>query len=203
MACDPEKLFRKTPVIDNMIVDPKQVNPYDTVYAEVVATNPEEGALSYQWSVLPDKGTFIDPIDGVKTRWVAPRVGDDYIFNVKVSNSYKSANKTESVKVIVTDDPIVQIIHPNSGDYYVQLNQVEIKATASHSNGISKVLLYVNDVYKSENGGTASNQYNFTFTPDTSLLGETEIKIEAVARLVSTIGADSLLVNIEGILPGK
>jgi hypothetical protein len=49
LFCDAEKLFRKSPVIEEITIQPKQVNPFDTVYAEVAATNPEEGALSYHW----------------------------------------------------------------------------------------------------------------------------------------------------------
>lgn len=203
ISCDADKLFRKAPVIEEINVNPDRVNPFDTVYAEVKATNPEEGSLSYHWSVSPDRGLFLDPIDGIATRWIAPTNGGDYIFQVEVSNSYKSAERTKSVKVVETGVPFVQILIPENDDYFVQLSEIEIQAEAFHNNGIDKVQLYVEDSLIIEKSGSSSNEYSFIFTPDTTLLGKTEIKIEAIANFVPTVGVDSIIVNIEGILPGK
>jgi hypothetical protein len=203
LFCDAEKLFRKSPVIEEMTIQPEQVNPFDTVYAEVKATNPEEGILSYEWSVSPDQGVFLDAIDDPAVHWVAPTAGGDYTFKVKVSNSYKSTERDESVKVIEAGLPIVRILSPEEGDYFIQLNEIDIRAEAFHNNGINKVSLYIDDQLISERSGTASDQYNFQFTPDTTYLGKTEIKISALANFSLTQGADSISFFIEGILPGK
>jgi hypothetical protein len=203
LFCDAEKLFRESPVIEEMTIHPKQVNPFDTVYAEVSATNPEEGILSYEWSVSPDRGVFLDAIDDPAVRWVAPTAGGDYTFKVKVSNSYKSTERDESVKVIEAGLPIVRILSPEEGDYLIQLNEINIRAEAFHNNGINKVSLYIDDQLIGEKSGTSGNQYNFQFTPDTTYLGKTEIKITALANFSLTVGADSVSVFIEGILPGK
>ena len=203
LFCDAEKLFRKSPVIEEMTIQPEQVNPFDTVYAEVKATNPEEGILSYEWSVSPDQGILLDAIDNPAVRWVAPTAGGDYTFKVKVSNSYKSTERDESVKVIEAGLPIVRILSPDDGDYFIQLNEITIQAEAFHNNGINKVSLYVNDQLLTEKSGTSSNEYNFQFTPDTTYLGKTEIKISALANFSLTQGADSISVYIEGILPGR
>jgi len=203
-SCDAEKLFHQTPVINQINVYPATVNPFDTVYAEVAATNPEEGALSYHWSVSPpDRGVFLDALDKSSVRWIAPTTGGDYTFKVNVSNSYKSAERTGTVKVIETGSPLVSILSPDDGDYFIQLNEIAIQSEAFHNNGINKVRLYVDDSLIAEKSGTSTNQYNFQFTPDTTYLGKTEIKITAIANYSLTEGADSISVYIEGILPGK
>jgi hypothetical protein len=203
LFCDAEKLFRKSPVIEEITIQPKQVNPFDTVYAEVAATNPEEGALSYHWSVSPNRGVFLDALDKSSVRWIAPTIGGDYTFKVNVSNSYKSAERTGTVKVIEAGSPLVRILSPEDGDYFIQLNEITIQSEAFHNNGINKVLLYIDDSLITEKSGTSTNQYNFQFTPDTTYLGKTEIKITAIANYSLTEGADSISVYIEGILPGK
>ncbi len=199
--CDAEKLFRDAPVVEEINVFPDRVFPFDTVYAQVKATNPEEGALSYQWSVSPNRGIFLDPVDGSSVRWSAPTDGGDYTFKVIIKNAYKSVEKTGSVKVIEPTAPLVRITSPQDGDYFVQLSEIAIKAEAFHNNDINKVQLYVNDVFLNEKSGSTSDKYEFSFTPDSSFLGSTEIKIQAIANFVLTVGADSVMVNIEGILP--
>lgn len=203
ISCDPEELFRSAPIIREISVTPDQVNPFDTVYAQVQATNPEEGVLSYQWTVSPNRGLFIDAIDGTTIRWIAPTTGGDYTFKVEVSNSFKSAERTESVKVVEAGVPLVKIIAPQDNDYFIQGLEMEIEADAFHNNGINKVQLYARDLLISEKSGTSANRYSFVFTPDTSYLGETEIKIEAIANFTLAVGVDSVMVNIEAILPGN
>lgn len=204
LSCDAEKIFRNAPVILEITVDPDRVNPFDTVYTMVQARNPEESALSYRWSVSPpNQGVFLDPVDGAANRWIAPTIGGDYTFKVEVSNSYKSTDRSGSVKVIEPTKPVVQILIPKHGDYFVQKNEMEIKAEAFHNNGINKIRLYVNDLLETEISGTSTTQYTLYFTPDSTLLGQTEIKIEAIANFVLTSGVDSIIVNIEGIISGK
>jgi hypothetical protein len=199
--CDAEKLFRDAPVIEEIMVQPNRVNPFDTVYAHVKATNPEEGSLSYQWSVSPSRGSFLDPLDGSAVRWLAPTVGGDYTFKVVIKNSYKSAEQTGTVKVIEPTAPLVRITSPHDGEYFIQLNEIVIKADALHNNGINKIQLFVNDRFLNEQSGSPTNKYEFSFTPDSTYLGPAEIKIRAIANFSLAAGADSITVNIEGILP--
>lgn len=208
-SCDEAKKIlnpHQPPVIDNIIIIPpsRKVNPSDTVYFEVQATNPEEGALTYQWSVSPEgKGTFIEGTDKPITRWKAPVQGDTYVFTILVSNAYKSTSQDRSVVVVDLKKPIVNISSPKAGEYFVQLSEIQIVASAIHGNGIEKVELFVNDRKQAEQAGHLADEYQFTFTPDTTLVGQTEIKIEATAKQVQKIGRDSIRVFIEGILPGK
>ncbi len=141
-SCDPENLFRNAPVIEQMSVLPDRVNPFDTVYASVHATNPEEGILSYQWSVSPERGFFLDGSGGASTRWIAPTMGGDYNFKVTVSNDYKSTEKTAAVRVVEAGNPLVRILAPADDDYFVQGSFIEIRAEAFHNNGINRVQLY-------------------------------------------------------------
>ncbi len=201
IACDPETLFRSSPVIDVIQINPNRVNPYDTVFASVVASNPEEGSLSYGWSVSPNNGFFLDPTDGVSVRWIAPTSGGDYVFKVVVSNAFKTTERTGSVKVIEAGDPLVRISSPQHNEYFVQMQEIDITAEAFHNNGIYKVQLFIRDVLISEQSGLSSNTYQYSFIPDSSYLGITEIKVNAIANFTFTKGADSVEVNIEGIIP--
>lgn len=201
IACDPETLFRNAPTVQLISVTPGQVNPFDTVYAEVNAVNPEEGTLSYQWSVSPEAGVFIDPSDQRTTRWTAPTSGGVYTFKIMVSNDYKSAERSASVTVIEPTIPIVEISSPEDGDYFVQGQEIPIEVEARHSNGINKVRLFVRDNLLIEKSGNPSNNYLFTFTPDSSYLGEAVIKLEAIANFTAASGIDSISIFVEGILP--
>ncbi len=202
-SCDAEKLFKKPPVIEELNLSRDEVSPLDTVYAEVKATNPEDGVLSYHWSVTPNRGSILDPIDRSSLRWVAPYAGGTYLFNVEVSNAYKKSESNKSVRVIVSSAPIVQILTPKDGDYLVQLNTYTVQARASHENGISKVSFYVEDSLWGQQSASPNNEYQFTFIPDTSLVGKTSIKVEAIPNSATSIGADSIEVSIEPILPKK
>lgn len=203
LSCDPESLFRNSPNIQLINVTPNQVNPFDTVYAEVQAINPEEGTLSFQWSVSPEAGFFIDPTDRPASRWIAPTTGGDYSFKITVSNSFKSADRTSIVRVVEPTIPIVKITSPQSNEYFVHGQEIPIEVNARHNNGINTVKLYINSVFIREQSGNPANSYLFTLVPDTSYLGETEIKIEGIANFIAAMGADSIIVNIEGILPKR
>ncbi len=201
LSCDPEKLFRDAPVIEEVGVFPERVNPYDTVFADVKASNPEEGELSYEWSVSPARGLFLDPTDRTAIRWIAPTTGGEYTLKIIVSNAYKSTESKKSVRVIETGIPLVRINAPDDGDYLVQWQEAIISVTAAHNNGINYVAFFVNDIRRDDQSGNSSGEYTFTFLPDSTFLGETEIKIEAQANFVPTVGADSVTVYIEAVLP--
>jgi len=136
-------------------------------------------------------------------RWVAPTAGGDYVFKITVSNSYKSADRSGTVRVIEGGDPLVRILSPQDDEYFTQLQEIGITAEAVHNNGIFKVQFFVDDVLINEQSGIPSNPYQFTFIPDTSHLGKTEIKMSAIANYTFTEGADSVQIYIEGIVPQK
>jgi hypothetical protein len=85
----------------------------------------------------------------------------------------------------------------------VQGQEILIEVNARHNNGINRVKLYIDNVFIREHSGQSSNSYLFTFNPDSSYLGETEIKVEGIANFTAATGIDSILVNIEGILPKR
>jgi hypothetical protein len=206
IACNPDEIFRKSPIIHEIKIEPSDtVFPLDTVYVEVNASNPEKGILSYHWSVDPASAgsNFLDPLSNRSIRWIAPSVGQDYFFRVVVSNAYKSTEARESVKVVERVAPIVEILEPPANDYFVQYSPVNIKAYAFHNNGINRIQLFINDSIFSERSGSSTYLNEFVFIPDSSIWGEVEIKIQARANNVPTLGKDSILVNIEPILPGK
>ena len=205
IACNPDEIFRKSPVIHEINIEPSDtVFSLDTVYIEVVASNPEEGILSYQWSVSPSNANnFLDPLSNRSVRWIAPSVGQEYTFRVVVSNAYKSTQATESVRVVERVAPIVEILEPEAGDYFVQYGPINIEVRAIHNNGINRIQLFVDDSLFSERSGSSSDLNQFVFIPDSSFLGEVELKIHATANSVLTLGKDFILVNIEPILSGE
>lgn len=206
ISCDAEKLFKKAPVIEELIITPEKaiVHPGDTVFAEVKATNPEEGELTYHWTISPEgEGFILDPVDRAAIRWLAANTAGDYTFKIKVSNSYKSAEQSKIVKVRETSVPVVRIVKPKAGDYLVATIETEVEVRASHNNGIAQVHFYVNDVFQESVTGSSENSYFFGFTPDSGMVGKAELKAVAKAISVATPGADSIEVNVEGILPGK
>lgn len=71
-----------------------QVMPLDTVQAIIVATNPLEGPMQYQW--LSDGGSFLAPSDNDTVCWVAPLSGGLYHLWVKVSNDDGSTESPKS-----------------------------------------------------------------------------------------------------------
>ena len=135
-------------------------------------------------------------------RWRAHVKGDDYVIQVTVSNQDKSVNRSKTVTVISLDKPVVNIIYPKEQDYLVQFDTVVLEAEAFHDNGISTVELFINDSSITEVDGKSSNKYEFNWVVNTAA-GEAEIKVAAKARVTSASNADSLTVNIEGVIPGK
>jgi hypothetical protein len=105
--------------------------------------------------------------------------------------------------VVESTIPIVQIITPEAGDFFVQGQEIDITVDARHNNGINKVQLYVNNIFLSELSGQSSNTYAFNFIPSSSYLGTTELKAVAIANFTGTTGTDSITINIEGILPKR
>jgi hypothetical protein len=201
LACDPE-LFKvaQAPEVSTIrsSINGFTINQGDTVIFWIEASNPEEGELSYEWSATG--GRFIGSTQQSSVAWVAV-VGGNYVLKVEVSNDEKSVTKEENIIVPSINPLFVKITKPNNNEFLVQYRMTEILAEASHENGISQINFFVNDNLIDIQQGQASSQYNFDW--DTvAPIGEAEIKIEATA-ITGAKGGDSILVKIEGLLPGK
>lgn len=206
LSCD-SNLFgsKQPPVIDDIRTDNDiyKVYPGDTVTVVVTATNPEEGSLSYAWSA--DGGDLLLPHNRDEVKWVAPNIGGGHFtIEVTVSNvSDKSATADIQIEVISQDNPTVQILSPDEGEFLVQFTEITISANASHPNGLQSVKLLVNDTLKAtlppQNN---SNLYEFDYALDLPG-GLNTFKVEAAAKNTGFIGSDSVTVSIEVILPKK
>lgn len=191
----------KEPVIEEMTLSPDSpVNPGDTVTVTVTATNPEEGALDYSWSKTG--GTLLQPVDSAVVKWIMPVQGGTYKITVTVTNQKdKSASKSLEVEVLSQSKPYVNITYPDNGEYFVQYEQIEIQVIAYHQNGLSEVKLFVNDSLKNNVSGHPLENYSFNYVLS-DYTGDTEIKVQAVSTN-GMVGEDSILIKVEGIVPGK
>ena len=211
MACDPEKLFKtkQPPDVGKIQTDAENftVDPGDTVNFWVEASNPEEGELNYEWSVKDRDGNhvgvFIGSSKTENVKWKAPINGGRYDVQVEVSNNDESVIKTETLTVLSLVAPLVNILSPEPDDYLVQYQNLTIHTEIIHPLGIYQAILVVNDTLSIEViSGNSSESYNFTWKVNVGA-GTAEIKIIAEANRTGAIGADSINVNIEGVVPGK
>ena len=183
-----------------MVASSYVVNPGDTVIVTVTATNPEDGALDYSWSKTG--GTLLQPINSSEIKWKMPVEGDKYYITVTVTNQKdKSVSKSLEVEVVSPTKPYVNITSPNNGDYFVQYENIEIQAIAYHQNDILEIRLFINDSLKQNFSGHPSENYSFNYELS-DYTGDTEIKVQAVSTY-GYIGKDSILIKVEGIIPGK
>ena len=198
-----EGIYQK-PIIESLDLFPKMdINIKDTVMAVVKATNPEKGLLTYKWSDDPENsGRFIDPADRDTAYWVALSPGPATI-TVTVSNDEKKS-KFKSLTVIDPVKPIVKILSPKEGEYIVQNYTVSVTGTADHGNNINHIRLFVNDSLKGQiSVDKLSVDFSLSFIADSSMFGETTIRVDAESQQSGTTGADSVVVSIEGILPKR
>ena len=126
----------------------------------------------------------------------------DYTITVKVSNSEKDVTRGREITVPSHNAPQVNIISPKSGEFFVQESNVLIDATAISENGISRADFYVKDSLVSSLSGSSNNNYKFSWIVREDA-GPVELKVSAVAKQTGLTGCDSVLVNVEGIIPGK
>ncbi|KAA3617264.1 MAG: hypothetical protein D8M58_03240 [Calditrichaeota bacterium] len=189
------------PIIEKVDVFPGTVNPGDTVTAIVVATNPEDGLLTYSWSSDPNRGQFIQPANKDTVYWIAPLIGDTYTLKVTVRNE-KSNTGQDVVIVQSSVNPLVNITSPKTNEFFVQNTNIDVELTAYHDNSLAYVRLFVNGIQKGEQNYDASNNYLFSFTTDSSMVGPTTIEVVAAAfNKPDNTGSDLVVVNVEGILP--
>ncbi len=179
-----------------------QVMPLDTVQAIIVATNPLEGPMQFQW--LSDGGSFLAPSDRDTVRWVAPLSGGLYHLWVKVSNEDGSTESPKKqVYVISTSEPVVNIVQPADGSYFVLGQHCTVKVDARHENGISLVKLFVNGDLWGQTDQQVDGKYVFDFTVTEAMIGKTSLKAVAVAgNQLQSEGQDLIYIYVGGILPG-
>ena len=176
--------------------------PLDTVQAIIVATNPLEGPMQYQW--LSDGGSFLAPSDNDTVCWVAPLSGGLYHLWVKVSNDDGSTESPKKqINVISTSEPVVNIVQPADGSYFVSGQICTVKVDARHENGISLVKLFVNDELLAQSDQQVNDRYVFEFTVTEAMIGKTSLKAEAQARnQLQSKGQDLIYIYVGGILAG-
>lgn len=188
------------PEIENLMLSQNNINPGDTVTAEVKATNPEKGQLTYSWSSSPSGGQFIPPTDENIIKWVAPGAGGEYTIKAIVKNEKKSDDIQKKVNVQSPENPLVNILSPKNGEFFVQNNSIEVTATAYHDNSLSYVKIMAGD-FLNQKDFEASNHYSFTVPTNAGMVGKLVIKIEAEAfGDHGNTGVDSVTVNVEGII---
>jgi len=205
-ACDAD-LFKtqdegNDPVVSEIMTDKADQPVYvgDTVKCWVSASDPDQGTLAYLWNCID--GNFLTTRDGDSIVWRAPSHGGEYNMQVQVSNKSKSVTRNKDIRVISFDKPVVHIISPQSGSFLVQYNSYTIVTEAFHDHGIYSVQIYVND----ELFGICSQIQPSLFRLDWTIgniSGLTELKAVAVANLTGAVSADSILVSVEGVVPGK
>jgi hypothetical protein len=169
----------------------------DTVKFWVIASDPDGGILNYIWN--SNGGEFITSFEEDSVLWRAPFQGGDYTVQVNVANKNKSVTKKKTVRVVSLDNPVVKILSPLDQQYLVQYETTKIEAEAFHENGILYVEFFVNDSSIEILNGKESNIYSMDWIIGNNV-GATEIKVSATA---TTSNADSIIVNIEGVIPGK
>lgn len=193
----------KAPELDEqgVVLSADSVYPMDTVTASIKAVNPEDGPLYYEWSAAGN-GRFIEPADKDTVYWIAPLDGDTYRIKVEVSNEKKSVEAHKDIVVNELTKPLVNILKPEEGTYFVQQESVEVEAYAYHNNGLTIVRLFVNDLKKDSVNCHIADIYKFKFKTDSTMVGTTNIKIEAESTSGIT-NADYVTINVEEFIPGK
>lgn len=206
LACD-AKLFETeddppAPEVSDIFTSMSnlEIQAGDSAVFWVNATNPGEGALSYDWD--KSAGIFLSAPDQDTIMWRAPFQGGSETIEVSVENNNKTVTKSKNFEVISLDIPVVNIVYPKEFTYLVQYETIELEAEAYHDNGISHVEFFVNDSSLGILDGNNSNKYSKMWLNEAPA-GDAEIKVTAVARSAATVGSDRVVVNIEGVIPGK
>jgi hypothetical protein len=203
-SCDVEKLLKTTeePEVSDIFSDAAGfvVQPTKTAKFWVIATNPEEGVLTYQWTAAG--GEYIGSRQNDTLTWRAPITGGQYSVKVEVSNSDKSVTRSREISVPSLNAPQVNITSPKSNEYLVQESSVIVSAMAISENGIFQTDFYVNDSLVSSQSGNSNNNYEFSWIVREEA-GPAEVKISATSIQTRLVGRDSIVVNVEGIIPGK
>ena len=205
-ACDAD-LFKtkdkgEDPVVSEIITDKLDlaVHAGDTVKCWISASDPEGGTLEYLWNCTA--GDFLTTRDGDSIVWRAPLHGGEFNMQVQVSNKSNSVTRSKAIRVISSEKPVVNIISPQDGSFLVQFNSYTVTVEAFHDHGIYTVQIYVNDELLGNCNQIQPSLFRLDWTVATSS-GLKELKSVAVANFTGAVSADSVLVSVEGVIPGK
>ncbi len=185
-----------------IVLSQDQVMPRDTVTASIKATNPLDGPLQFEWQA--DGGNFLPPFDSDTVLWVAPLSGGLYHLWVTVSNEDgKTTSPKKQINVISTSQPIVNILQPPEGKYFVVGQTCTVKVKAEHENGIALVRLWVNQQFMGAQDAAPAGYFEFAFKVTESMVGKTLLRAQAVARnQLQSTGEDETYIFVGGIVPG-
>jgi hypothetical protein len=193
-----EKLANKNPMIKSVTAFPSQIATQDTTTLKVVAEDPDDDLLSYQWD-NNSNGTLISSrADEVK--WIAPSYSGKFKVDVKVTD--ENGGKTTgniTVNVKGNESPIVTITQPTENEIITGLGIATIRAIVDFQWPIGKVDFFVNgDLIFSDN----DEPYKYNNWNVSVLSGQKLITVKAYdIGDVSNFGADSIHVFIEGTIP--
>ncbi len=202
-------IYDRHPELSEMQISASRVSPFDTVYASIEAKNPIDGILEYKWTVknLGNGNSVNSAIDGPadldSVRWIAPIAGGFYELKVTVSNTAKKSTAAKQIEVIVSDKPVVDLRKPVSGAYFTAGQSILIEARAEHVNGLSWVKAFIQDSLIGQSSQNTSGIYPFSALATNNMVGKTIVRIEAKTAFVEQAGADSVEIEIGGIIPGK
>jgi len=208
VSCDPN-LFKdeekKAPDVSEIFTSGNSnftVIPGETVKFWVTATDPEGGTLSYSWGV--NGGTMQSGTQSDTLVWRAPSVGGaTYKLEVDVTNEFKTTSREEDLTVLAFSAPTVEIISPAENAFVVQYVPIVVSAEVIPNVQISEVQFFINDSLLDSKLAQIQDStfYRFNWNVNTPAV-QTEIKIKAI-RVTNVSGTDSILVKVEGIVPGK
>jgi len=197
------KLFppsNRDPIIDAVFAARTQLAPNDTTIVHARAHDPDNDALSYEWSVL--RGS-LSTTTGSRVVWTAPALAGSFAIKVKVRDGRGGdADAEATVAVLSSGPPTVQIIKPAAGEYIPGIGVITIEAIASHPNGIREVQFSVkfhNDTSFRFLGAANLPPFQVTWQVE-GLSGPVWIFATAFrAGAGGTPGVDSIRVNVEGV----
>ncbi len=188
----------REPIIDRLEALRRTLAPNDTTTIIVEAHDPDNEELTYQWR---GEGTFLTS-SGDHVIWRAPDLGGDANISVKVEDgSGGEAERSLTLSILASEDPVVNIIRPGDDGYFPGVGEITIEATATHPNGIRGVeflITYQNSQTDSLYDNSAPYIYNWNIDDKS---GSALIRVEAEATLSDAKGVNAISINIEGVVP--
>jgi hypothetical protein len=184
----------KPPAIDRVFALRDHLLPTDTTTVIIEARDPEGGALSYEWST--DGGT-LSSTSGRHVIWTAPNIGGSYKISVKARDDKRGETQGQVTIIVLEEEkPTVKIVEPTDGAFIPGLGFFDIKALASHRNGIQRVEFQVGTKIL---GIDTSLPYQHSWQVE-GLSGPATIIVRAYrAGAAGEPGIDSVRVSVEGV----
>jgi len=193
-----EKLANKNPMIKSVTAFPSQIGTQDTTTLKVVAEDPDDDLLSYQWDD-DSNGTLISTRED-EVKWVAPNYSG--IFKVEVKVTDENGGKTTgnvNVNVKGNESPIVTITQPTENEIITGLGYSSISAIVDFQWPIGKVDFFMNGEFLFTDN---DEPYHYSAWDVSALSGQKIISVKAYDNSdVSNFGEDSIHVFIEGTIP--